>query len=147
MPTFGKLTNDGVEKKKTGPKVGSHHQRGRAIKFAKAGKEAISALSGRVTEIEEAAGLVRGGELDPRSYGDGVVPVVTLEKARAQVMRLLDTKGMMVPMKAGGSITVHDVKHQTVLIHPPNYRGSGSKNCISMPLHEFFLKAGLKFEA
>ncbi len=141
------VTKDGVEKKKTGPKVGSHHQRGRAIKHNKAGKEAISALSGRVAEIEEAAGLVRGGELDPRSYGDGVVPAAVLDKAQAQVMRLLGTKGMTVPMKAGGSITIHDVKNQIVLIYPPNYRGSGSKNCISMPLHEFFLKAGLKFEA
>lgn len=141
------LTISGEEKKKTGPKVGSSHPRGRAIKHATAGKAAIVKIANRLAEVEEATGLALSGELDPRSYDDGAVPVAVLEKARAQVMRLLGTKGMTVAFKEGGSVTVHDVKREVVLIQPPNYRGSGSKNCTAMPLQEFFLKAGLKFEA
>jgi len=137
-------TKDGETKQKTGPKVGSHHQRGRAIKHAKAGKEAISALSGRVAALETEGG--HGGVFDPEQHPGGSVPDHVKQKACDFVDAHMSKHGMYFKAKKGNeSKAVHSVSKFTVYVYPPNQLG-GITKCTPVPVQEFIRWSGLRFD-
>jgi len=130
MPEDTNLTKDGVEKQKTGPKPGSHHQRGKAIKHSKAGKEAISALSGRVAEIEKEVGLVEG-------------PSVSEAEMYEKLMKWINDKGMSFPVGKGTYLHVYDINRETVWLITRSTPTTDHSHCRSMALPEFFRAVGM----
>lgn len=138
------VTKDGIEKQKTGPKVGSHHPRGRAIAHATAGKAAIVKLANRLDDVEKEVGLAQGGVLDPKTYDGGEVPAKFRLQAREQLTTRIKKKGAYFPLKNGQYVQLSYLTGEGVLIADRELVTDRS-HCKEMKFHEFYELVGLRF--